>query len=206
MKYIQKFNESVCQSNKITNSDFELIENLFLFWSDERNIFYSRLLNKNMKEFDPKIGLQDDAEKIKLSFPILELDADIPERKYEDFEEFSRKSWVVGWKGTLGKKDDFLFGLGLYPSLPQKKFSMNIRNVEDLEKMFPKRKTKKSEYLILNFLDAHYGIKDRLSAILMRTKGLDHYGFKSDLTLYCNVRVYLGSATFDCGLDLIIKK
>lgn len=205
MKYIQKFNESVNQSNKITNSDFELIENLFLFWSDERNIYYCSL-DKFWKEFDPEIGLLDDTEKIKLSFPILELDADIPGRNYEDFEEFSRKSWKVGWKGTLGKKDDFLFGLGLYPSSPTKKFSKNIRNVEDLEKMFPKRKTKKSEYLILNFLNAHYDIKDRLSAILMRTKGLDHYGFKSDLILYCEVKIYLGSATFECGLELIIKK
>lgn len=203
MKHILKFNESVDQSDRLTQADFDLIENLFLFWSDERPISYLQYPDATVIE-DSKIN--DNTKSIKVFFG------------YSTSNLVNQRSQTHGKKICFPDKEfEKIFGFEQLASPISDSFTIN--NVSDLEDRFgpfPK-KPRSAKQKVLSVLDVDYNIKQDILDILDRTKGLEYYGFDWNIVMvlqesrsyYSEMFSYSASRyliCFDLYILLTIKK
>lgn len=211
MKYILKFNESGGHlprnpDRTITQSDFDLIEDLFLFWSDERPIAFLQYPDGTLVE-DSKIS--ENTKIVKIFF------------NYTTSNHPSKRSQTPGKRICAVEKKDFERVFGFKPLVSQTdeigqrhnavfSDSFTITNLSDLEDRFgpfPK-KPGAAKQKVLRVLDRDYNIKQDLVDIIARTKGLEHYGFNWRMKLILEeIRSnYDGLIIFDLYILLTVNK
>lgn len=185
MKYLQKFNES--NENYITQADFDLIEDLFLFWSDEGKPinYYQRLKAANQGGHEIwNSEIQEKCVNVKLNFLFY--------RRSLEQHEFEKIFGFVPSRDTDA--------------------SYKITNISDIERRdgpFPARPGSNIQK-VLNVLDPKQDFKKDLMEILSKTKGLDHYGFAWSLKFDCDLAIYRGfflkGLEFSVNTTLMIQK
>lgn len=193
MKYILKFNESVDQKF-ITQVDFDLIEDIFLFWSDQRQIRYVQTTNYDSHLIKNSTLVDGACEQIVIDFTFTDLFA----------------------TSHLSKEFAKIFGTdpSQFFAADRKKFGAfkvfqieNVNNLYERGGPFPNN-PKTNIQKFIHLLDVKFNVKQDMIDILDRTKGLEYYGFKWEMYINCNFEKspYSDTVITNFWVKLFIKK
>lgn len=181
MKYLQKFNESIILNN-INQSDFDLIEDIFLFWSDRRPIRYVQ--NTNLGSLHPAGGLSYVSDLIKNSTLVGACQMIVIDFTYDDL--FATTHLYQDFAKVFGADPSQFFASDRKQSGAFKVFQIeSVNNLYERNGPFPNN-PKTNIQKFIHLLDVKFNVKQDLIDILDRTRGLEYYGFKWEMYINCN--------------------
>lgn len=208
MKYLQKFDESLSQPDYITQSDFDKIEDLFLFWSDERPITwgsYIRMTNdpKNIQQHAPikNSKVLENCTTVHIFFRY-----DGPGISWnKDFSGEWNKSYPSETRLSV---NEFVEAFDFIPE-EYLRSRHTIENNADIESLFQNRTATTDKLKVLqNFnVVSGYDLKQDLIELLNKTQGLDYYGFKWNMYVVCSTSMlYEGKIAIELDVVMTITK
>lgn len=206
MKYLIKFDEAK-NINQFSVDELILIENLFLDWVDQGNIFtfikgsgiyagglkkipFGEYVSQIQNQVNPKLP-----EEFSLTIHPLDLNGPLEStRNYISYGNFAHEKYEY----TITEK--------FWTVRPQGERGIWIQNQNDIEKLFIKRpllpRNEEPRYpssietfdpkdtrfnQVYWYLNGHYDLQKKLLDIFMKTKGLSHYGFRNQMIIKCFV-------------------